>query len=75
MTKAKLTHEILKLMELSGMEDKERSLWTLLLPSMDQKQLEKLHKNLDKEVNELTKIYINALQGKKITTKASKAKK
>lgn len=53
-------NEILKLMELSSMSQEERTMWTMMLPSMEQAELEKLRDTLAKEVQKMTDIYLQA---------------
>ncbi|MBD3270444.1 hypothetical protein GF376_02875 [Candidatus Peregrinibacteria bacterium] len=66
MTKSEqLQKEIIKLLELSSMDEKERMLWTILMPNMEESELKQLHKTLEKEVNALTDIYVEAIKERK----------
>jgi hypothetical protein len=42
------------------MEPKEKAMWMLLLPEMEKEKLEKLDKTLQKEVNAITSLYLEA---------------
>ncbi len=53
--------EIIPYLQLSSMPQKEKAMWLLLLPSMEEKHLLKLKNSLEKEVNAITDIYLNAL--------------
>ena len=62
MNKDQLIKSILQLMELSSMADDEKSMWTIFVPSMEENELTKLKTVLEKEVNQLTDIYLNVLK-------------
>jgi hypothetical protein len=60
-----LIEEILQLMTLSSMEEDERTMWTVLLPSMEKAELEKFKALLEKEAVKMTDIYLQATQKNK----------
>jgi hypothetical protein len=53
-----LKKEVLKLVELSSMEEKEKVMWNVLVPSMIESELVKFKAILEKEVNKLTELYL-----------------
>lgn len=57
-----LIDETLQLMELSSMSQEERNMWTVLLPSLQQEEIKKLHDALDREIKKMTDIYLRAKQ-------------
>lgn len=57
----KLIREIVNYLQLSTMESKEKAMWMLLLPQMDEEKLLKLKASLEKEVNGITDLYLQAL--------------
>jgi hypothetical protein len=57
-----LIEETLKLMELSSMNQEERTMWTVLLPSLQKEEIEKLRDALAGEVQTMTDIYLQAKQ-------------
>jgi hypothetical protein len=59
-----LIKEVLKLMELSSMEDDEKNMWRMMVPSMNEEELTKFKAVLEKEVNKLTDIYLKVLKDK-----------
>lgn len=56
----KLVTSIINYLQLSTMEPKEKAMWMLLLPEMEKEKLEKLDKTLQKEVNAITSLYLEA---------------
>lgn len=64
-TNQELITEILKLMDLSSMKDDERTMWTVMLPSMEKSELEKLRDTLSREVQKMTDIYLKAKEAMK----------
>ena len=52
-----LIEETLKLMNLSSMGQDERTMWTVMLPSMEKEEIEKLRDALAQEVQTMTDIY------------------
>ena len=56
-----LIREIVKYIQLSTMEAKEKALWMLLLPEMAEAELLKLKNCLEKEVNAITDLYLKTL--------------
>jgi len=63
-TNTDLIRELVSYIQLSSMQQKEKAMWLLLLPSMEEKHLLKLKGSLQKEVNAITDLYINALSKK-----------
>ncbi len=59
-----LVKELVNYIQLSSMQQKEKAMWLLLLPAMEEKHLLKLKSSLMKEVNAITDLYINALSKK-----------
>jgi hypothetical protein len=55
-----LIEETLKLMNLSSMGQDERTMWTVMLPSMQKEEIEKLRDALAQEVQTMTDIYLRA---------------
>jgi hypothetical protein len=58
MENLELKKEVLKLVELSSMEEKEKVMWNVLVPSMIESELVKFKAILEKEVNKLTELYL-----------------
>jgi hypothetical protein len=56
--------DLISYIQLSSMKQKEKAMWLLLLPAMEEKHLLKLKVSLQKEVNGITDLYINALSKK-----------
>ena len=54
----KLVTEIIKYIQLSTMEPREKAMWMLLLPGMQKEKLTKLKVTLEKEVNAITELYL-----------------
>ena len=54
--KEKLQQKILGYLQISTMSDKEKSMWTLLLPTLNDKETQKLHDILEKEINSLMEL-------------------
>ena len=65
MENTKLIREIINYLQLSAMDSKEKGMWMILLPQMDEAQLQKLKAALEKEVNAITELYLEASVGKK----------
>lgn len=59
MASKELVRETLKNLQLSTMSNREKAMWTLLLPSMPDDYIEKLNKVLEAEIDELMDIYFN----------------
>lgn len=55
-----LIEETLKLLDLSSMEDDEKNMWTIMLPSMEKAEIEKLKGALEREAQAMTDIYLKA---------------
>lgn len=56
-----IIQDILGKMELSSMSGKEKAMWTILLPNMEEKHLLKLQKSLNKETENLTNLYMETI--------------
>ncbi len=54
--KEKLQQKILGYLQLSTMSDKEKSMWTLLLPTLNEEETKKFHDILEKEINSLMEL-------------------
>ncbi len=48
--------DVIILMEQSGMDDQEKTFWSVLIPTMKADELEKFKAILEKEVNKLKEI-------------------
>ena len=59
-----LIKDLISYIQLSSMKQKEKAMWLLLLPSMEETHLLKLKTSLQKEVSGITDLYINALSKK-----------
>lgn len=59
---SELMQDILKLLDLSGMEDDEKTMWKVLIPSMEKAELDKFKDILDREVTTMTDLYLKALK-------------
>jgi hypothetical protein len=59
-----LIEETLQLMNLSSMEEDEKNMWTIMLPSMEKEEIEKLKGALEREAKAMTDIYLNAKKSK-----------
>ncbi len=59
-----LIEEILSLMALSSMEEDEKNMWTILLPSLEKAELDKFKAILEKEIKKMTDIYLDAIKKK-----------
>ncbi len=63
--KPDLIDEILQLMNLSSMSEQEKTIWQVMLPSMKENEILQFKAVLEKEVKQMTNIYLGALQKKK----------
>ena len=63
MQRKNIIQDILGKMELSTMSGKEKAMWTILLPNMEEKHLLKLQKSLNKETENLTNLYMETING------------
>jgi helix-turn-helix protein len=54
-----LIEQILQLMNLSSMEEDEKNMWTVMLPSLEKAELEKFKGILEKEITKMTDIYLD----------------
>jgi len=64
MVNQKLIKETLSLIQLSAMEPKEKAMWMLLLSEMEEGQILKLKKSLEKETSGLNDLLLKAIQSK-----------
>lgn len=62
MTKDELTKQIISYVQLSTMEEREKAMWMLLLPHMEERHILKLKSILEKEVNSMMDLYLQATQ-------------
>ncbi len=53
---------ILKLLDLSSMESDEKTMWKILLPSMEKAELDKFQDLLEQEVQAMTDLYLKAIK-------------
>jgi len=60
MDRNKITQDIVKYLQLSAMDEKERTMWTLFLPNMEEKHLEKLLAILKEEADGRAEILLNS---------------
>jgi hypothetical protein len=58
----KLIADIVTFLQASTMEPKEKAMWLLLIPHMDEKDLVKLQEVLQREVSAMTNIYLETLK-------------
>jgi len=56
--------DVIAYLQLSTMDPKERAMWMLLLPQMQEEEVSKLKTILQKEVNSMTELYLQATQQK-----------
>jgi hypothetical protein len=61
-----LIEEILQLMNISSMQDDERNMWKIMLPSMPKEEIDKFKTILEKEIKQLAGIYLEAKQKAKL---------
>ena len=64
MVNQKLIKETLSMIQLSTMEPKEKAMWMMLLSEMEEKQILKLKKSLEKETSGLNDLLLKAIQFK-----------
>jgi molecular chaperone GrpE (heat shock protein) len=55
-----LIEEVLQLMDLSSMDQEERTMWTIMLPSLETAEIKKIKATLEQEVQKMTDIYLKA---------------
>ncbi len=60
MENQQLIKEIINYLQLSTMEPREKAMWMLLVPDMETEKLAKLKATLEKEVNAITDLYLEA---------------
>lgn len=61
-TNQTLIETTLQLMSLSSMTEEERNMWTIMLPSMETAEIEKLKTALEAEVKAMTELYLQTKQ-------------
>ena len=64
MAKEKMTKELLSLIRLSTMESKEKAMWMVLIPQMDDRQIEKLADSMKREAEAMNGLLLKALKSK-----------
>jgi len=52
--------KVINYLQLSTMEPREKAMWMLMLPHMEEEKLAKLERTLEKEVNAITDLYLEA---------------
>ena len=62
MKKEQLIKQIITYLRISNMEEKESSMWTFMLPNMDEKHLEKLLNLLKEEAEAKTDLFLEAYE-------------
>jgi hypothetical protein len=58
MKKEEITKKVISYIQLSTMDDREKAMWMLLLPHMEEQHVIKLKDTLEKEVNSLMDLYL-----------------
>ena len=61
LTHQELVREVIKYLQLSSMESREKGMWMLLLPQMEEQKVRDLKACLEKEVNAITDLYLKAM--------------
>ena len=61
MQNKELLKKVLQYLELSTMAEEEKAMWMSMLPYMEESKLEELKNILEKEVNSITDLYLQAL--------------
>lgn len=64
MNKDELTKQIISYIQLSTMEPREKAMWMLILPHMEERHVIKLKDLLEKEVNSIMDLYLEATKAK-----------
>lgn len=62
MNRKTLIKDIISKLDLSTMSEKEKAMWIILLPNMEEKHLKKLKTSLDKETDSLTSLYMETIK-------------
>ncbi len=62
MKKREIIKSILLHLQMSTMTAKEKSMWTVLLPTLGDAELKKLNDSLKKEVDQLMDLYLKKLK-------------
>jgi hypothetical protein len=60
MIKEELTKKVLSYIQISTMDEREKAMWMLLLPHMEERHIVRLKDTLEKEVNSLMELYLQA---------------
>lgn len=63
-TSQDLVRDVVKYLQLSSMEHREKAMWMILLPQMEEQKLLELKACLEKEVNAITDLYLKAMSKK-----------
>jgi hypothetical protein len=61
MDRNKLIADIVTLLQASTMEPKEKAMWLILIPQMEETDLVKLQDVLQKEVSAMTNLYLETI--------------
>jgi hypothetical protein len=61
MDRNKLITDIVTLLQASTMEPKEKAMWLILIPQMEETDLVKLQDVLQKEVSAMTNLYLETI--------------
>jgi hypothetical protein len=62
MDRNKLIADIVTLLQASTMEPKEKAMWLILIPQMEETDLVKLQDVLQKEVSAMTNLYLETIE-------------
>lgn len=60
MENKQIVKDIINYLQLSTMEPREKAMWMLLMPDMEEDKLIKLKTTLEKEVNAITDLYLES---------------
>jgi hypothetical protein len=66
MINEEITKQLLSYIQLSNMDSREKAMWMLILPHMEEKHVLKLKAALEKEANSLIDIYIQATKSEQL---------
>jgi hypothetical protein len=62
MDRNKLIADIVTLLQASTMEPKEKAMWLILIPQMEETDLVRLQDVLQKEVSAMTNLYLETIE-------------
>lgn len=62
MDRNKLITDIVTLLQASTMEPKEKAMWLILIPQMEETDLVRLQDVLQKEVSAMTNLYLETIE-------------